>query len=143
MNIICFYAYNTLLYTHPPSLPYPLFSGDLGTLSLGIPYHTCNATKVARETTVFCFFFCVCFFFQNLCLRKMCPKIWNATTTCKFIKAALDSENNTYVESGGDPRFSVECHFSSEKCQEEPALQLANAEAVTENKSFHCFASRK
>ena len=53
----CFYAYNTLIYTHPPSPPYPLFSGDLGTLSLGIPYHTCNATKVARETTVFFFFF--------------------------------------------------------------------------------------
>ena len=31
-------------------------SGDLGTLSLGIPYHTCNATKVARETTVFFFY---------------------------------------------------------------------------------------
>ena len=30
-------------------------SGDLGTLSLGIPYHTCNATKVSRETTVFFF----------------------------------------------------------------------------------------
>ena len=26
-----------------------------GTLSLGIPYHTCNATKVAKETTVFFF----------------------------------------------------------------------------------------
>ena len=24
-----------------------------GTLSLGIPYHTCNATKVAKETTIF------------------------------------------------------------------------------------------
>ena len=33
-----------------------MFSGDLGTLSLGIPYHTCNATKVARETTAFFFF---------------------------------------------------------------------------------------
>ena len=31
-------------------------SGDLGTLSLGILYHTCNATKVARESTVFFFF---------------------------------------------------------------------------------------
>ena len=27
--------------------------GVIGNPSLGIPYHTCNATKVARETTVF------------------------------------------------------------------------------------------
>ena len=47
----------TLSFTHtlPPQLTH-YFSGDLGTLSLGIPYHTCNATKVARETTVFFFF---------------------------------------------------------------------------------------
>ena len=53
----------TLSFTHtlPPQLTH-YFSGDLGTLSLGIPYHTCNATTVARETTVFF----VCFFFQNL-----------------------------------------------------------------------------
>ena len=31
--------------------------GVIGNPSLGIPYHTCNATKVARETTVFFFFF--------------------------------------------------------------------------------------
>ena len=48
----------TLSFTHtlPPQLTH-YFSEDLGTLSLGIPYHTCNATKVARETTVFVFFF--------------------------------------------------------------------------------------
>ena len=47
----------TLSFTHtlPPHLTH-YFSGDLGTLSLGIPYHTCNATKVARKTTVFVFF---------------------------------------------------------------------------------------
>ena len=64
-NFICFYAYNTLIYTHPPSPPYPLFSGDLGTLSLGIPYHTCNARKVARETTVSFFCFVLFFFFSR------------------------------------------------------------------------------
>ena len=44
----------TLSFTHtlPPQLTH-YFSGDLGTLSLGIPYHTCNATTVAKETTVF------------------------------------------------------------------------------------------
>ena len=54
----------TLSFTHtlPPQLTH-YFSGDLGTLSLGIPYHTCNATKVARETTVFLFFFLFLFLF--------------------------------------------------------------------------------
>ena len=48
----------TLSFTHIlPSHLTHYCSGDLGTLSLGIPYHTCNVTKVARETTVFCFFF--------------------------------------------------------------------------------------
>ena len=48
----------TLSFTHtlPPQLTH-YFSGDLVTLSLGIPYHTCNARKVARETTVFFLFF--------------------------------------------------------------------------------------
>ena len=51
----------TLSFTHIlPSHLTHYCSGDLGTLSLGIPYHTCNATKVARETTFFCF--CFCFF---------------------------------------------------------------------------------
>ena len=36
---------------------------------------------------------------------KCALKIWNASTICEFIKAALYSENTTYVESGGDPRF--------------------------------------
>ena len=27
--------------------------GVIGNPSLGIPYHTCNATKVSKETTVF------------------------------------------------------------------------------------------
>lgn len=36
---------------------------------------------------------------------KCALKIRNASTICEFIKAALDSENTTYVESGGDPRF--------------------------------------
>ena len=42
----------TLSFTHtlPPQLTH-YFSGDLGTLSIRIQYHTCNATKVARETT--------------------------------------------------------------------------------------------
>ena len=42
----------TLSFTHtlPPQLTH-YFSGDLRTLSIGIQYHTCNATKVARETT--------------------------------------------------------------------------------------------
>ena len=46
----------TLSFTHtlPPQLTH-YFNGDLGTLSLGIPYHACNATKVARETTGFFF----------------------------------------------------------------------------------------
>ena len=46
----------TLSFTHtlPPQLTH-YFSGDLGTLSLGIPHHTCIATKVARETTIFFF----------------------------------------------------------------------------------------
>ena len=48
-----------LSFTHTvPPHPTHYFSRDLGTLSLGIPYHICNATKVARETTVF--------FFENL-----------------------------------------------------------------------------
>ena len=47
--MFCF-IHTTLLYTHfrPPHLTH-YFSGDLGTLSLGIPYHTCNATKVATS----------------------------------------------------------------------------------------------
>ena len=36
---------------------------------------------------------------------KCALKIRNASSICEFIKAALDSENTTYVESGGDPRF--------------------------------------
>ena len=36
---------------------------------------------------------------------KCALKIRNASTICEFIKAALYSENTTYVESGGDPRF--------------------------------------
>ena len=50
----------TLSFTHTlsPHLTH-YFIRDLGTLLLGIPYHTCNATKVARETTVF---LCMCFF---------------------------------------------------------------------------------
>ena len=37
--LICFYAYNTLIYTHPPLPPHltHYFSGDLGAPSLGIP----------------------------------------------------------------------------------------------------------
>ena len=47
----------TLSFTHIlPSHLTHYCSGDLGTLSLGIPYHTCNVTKVARETAVFFFF---------------------------------------------------------------------------------------
>ena len=54
----------TLSFTHTlPSHLTHYCSGDLGTLSLGIPYHTCNATKVARETTVF---FLLVFFFAKL-----------------------------------------------------------------------------
>ena len=51
-----FFLPTTLSFTHtlPPHLTH-YFSGDLGTLSLGIPYHTCNTTKAARETTFFCF----------------------------------------------------------------------------------------
>ena len=50
----------TLSFTHTlsPHLTH-YFIRDLGTLLLGIPYHTCNATKVARETNVF---LCMCFF---------------------------------------------------------------------------------
>ena len=45
-----------LSFTHTvPPHPTHYFSRDLGTLSLGIPYHTYNATKVARETAVFFF----------------------------------------------------------------------------------------
>ena len=52
----------TLSFTHTlPSHLTHYCSGDLGTLSLGIPYHACNATKVARETTVF-FFVCLFYF---------------------------------------------------------------------------------
>ena len=82
-NFICFYAYNTLIYTHPPSPPYPLFSGDLGTLSLGIPYHTCNATKVARETTVFFFFFQSP---ANEFYVKMCFIDYSRFTKTEFLK---------------------------------------------------------
>ena len=54
----------TLSFTHtlPPQLTH-YFSGDLGTLSLGIPYHTCNATKIAREKLLF--FVVVVFFKAN------------------------------------------------------------------------------
>ena len=45
---VLFHTHNTPVYTHPP---WPhlthYFNGNLGALSLGIPYHTCNATKVA------------------------------------------------------------------------------------------------
>ena len=64
LTINQFYLFLCLQHSHlhTPSLP------NLGTLSLGIPYHTCNATKVARETTVFfCFFL---FFFQSCCAKK-------------------------------------------------------------------------
>ena len=49
----------TLSFTHilPPHLTH-YFSGDLGTLSLGIPYCTCNATKVAKQSIVFLLYFC-------------------------------------------------------------------------------------
>ena len=59
------------LYTHtlPPQLTH-YFSGDLGTLSLGIPYHTCNATKIAREKLLF--FFCCCFFQSKWILTDTC-----------------------------------------------------------------------
>ena len=54
----------TLSFTHTlPSHLTHYCSGDLGTLSLGIPYHTSNATKVARETSVFFLF--VFFFLQS------------------------------------------------------------------------------
>ena len=50
----------TLPFTHilPPH-PTHYFSGDLGTLSLGIPYYTSNATKVAKQTLVFLLFFVI------------------------------------------------------------------------------------
>ena len=34
---------------------------------------------------------------------KCALEIWKPSTICEFIKVALDSENTTYVESGGDP----------------------------------------
>ena len=53
---VLFFIHTPPLYTHIlPSHLTHYFSGDLETLSLGIPYHTCNATKVARESTVFFF----------------------------------------------------------------------------------------
>ena len=36
---------------------------------------------------------------------KCALKIRNTSTTCEFMKAALDSENDICVESGEDPRF--------------------------------------
>ena len=49
----------TLSFTHiPPPHFTHYFSGALGTLLLGILCHPCNATKAARETTLF--------FFENL-----------------------------------------------------------------------------
>ena len=42
-------------HTLPPQLTH-YFSGDLGTLSLGIPYNTCNAQRLL-EKLVFFFFF--------------------------------------------------------------------------------------
>ena len=66
--ILTSYFFVLFLYTQHPcihisSLPLThYFSGDLGTLSLGIAYHTCNATKVARYIHCSLFFF---FFFHK------------------------------------------------------------------------------
>ena len=70
----------TLIYTHSPLPPHltHYFSGYLGTLSLGIPWHTCNATKVAGKTTVFFFakIFCVDSPLKLLMLIKpLCPNM--------------------------------------------------------------------
>ena len=48
----------TLSFTHtlPPQLTH-YFSGDLGTLSLGIPYNTCNAQRLLEKLLFFFFFF--------------------------------------------------------------------------------------
>ena len=47
----------TLSFTHtlPPQLTH-YFSGDLGTLSLGIPYNTCNAQRLLEKLLFFFFF---------------------------------------------------------------------------------------
>ena len=58
-SVISVFMPLTLPFTHLTHY----FSGDLGTLLLGIPYYACNATKVARETTVLII---INFFFTKL-----------------------------------------------------------------------------
>ena len=58
-------------HTLPPQLTH-YFSGDLGTLSLGIPYNTCNAQRLLEKLL---FFF---FFFQSY---KMDSSMWTETAT--------------------------------------------------------------
>ena len=59
-NFLVLFLYTQHPCIHTSSLPLThYFIGDLGTLSLGIAYHTCNVTKVARflGSSFFFFFF--------------------------------------------------------------------------------------
>ena len=73
----------TLSFTHtlPPQLTHYI-SGDLGTLSLGIPHHTCIATKVARETTIFFFQSHDAEYEGNLTTHKSKQSAAGCTQTC-------------------------------------------------------------
>ena len=87
----------TLSFTHtlPLQLTHYL---DLGRyVSLGIPYHTCNATKVARETTVFLFFLFVCFFSKaNDNLKSL------AELACEYIVSPRSKPVRTFLAASSD-----------------------------------------
>ena len=100
----------TLIYTHSPLPPHltHYFSGYLGTLSLGIPQHTCNATKIAGKTTVF--FFC-----KNI-LRRFSTKTFNVDQTPlpKYVVLILV---NTIIDCLCLVFVNVNCNIPSVFCR--------------------------
>ena len=98
----------------------------MGTLSLGIPYHTCNATKVARETTVFFFVF----FFKACAGRFLCDdykpnpdddsNITRYKNEANEIKLKLQvikdkiskHDDSLFSENTGKLKTGLSCHYS-------------------------------
>ena len=99
----------TLIYTHSPLPPHLThqFSGDLETLSLGIPQHTCNATKVAGKTTVF---FC-----KNI-LRRFSTRTFNVNQT-PLPKYVVMSLVNIIIDRLCLVFVNVNCNIPSVICR--------------------------
>ena len=95
LTINQFYLFLCLQHSHlhktlPPHLTH-YFSGDLGTLSIGIPYHIYNTTKVARGTTGFFFFVVVVVAFLTKTVQQHKLFAWlylklNFLTVAKTLK---------------------------------------------------------